>query len=84
MLLLALAVNGYAIAQSGTWTWLRGDSTGGIGNPGIMGVASPTNDPPATYQAAYWLDLQGNFWIFSGVNGMNDNKLWKYNPTTNQ
>ena len=75
--------------QSGTWTWMNGGNTiaAAAGNYGVQGVAAATNLPPGRYQAAYWKDLNGNFWLFGGysnqtfVSEMAD--MWKYNPTTN-
>ncbi len=72
-------------AQSGTWTWMRGSQLTAIAvsNYGVMGVAAASNEPPERYQAAYWTDLQGNFWMFGGVyNGSQINDLWMFNPTT--
>jgi gliding motility-associated-like protein len=72
----------FSFSQSGNWVWLKGDSlSSSIGNFGIKGIENSSNEPPARYQTAYWLDLQGNYWIFSGVAASND--LWKYNPITN-
>ena len=72
-----------SFAQSGNWVWLKGSNTGAsMGNYGTMGVSSPGNEPPARYQAAYWTDLNGNFWLFGGVGDLND--LWKYNPISNE
>jgi len=72
-----------SIAQSGNWVWLKGaDTMGSKGNYGTLGVSSPSNEPPARYQAAYWTDLNGNFWLFGGVGDLND--LWKYNPISNE
>lgn len=74
-----------AQSQSGNWVWLKGSNVGNAaGNYGAMGVANATNEIPARYQAAYWLDQQGNFWVFGGASGAsNFNDLWRYNPTTN-
>ncbi len=77
-------------AQGGMWTWMHGDSSLNlVGNYGIKGVASNTNNPPARYEPCYWTDLQGNFWLFGG--NTNDsilgsyvlNDLWKYTVSTN-
>ncbi|MBL7767029.1 MAG: gliding motility-associated C-terminal domain-containing protein [Chitinophagaceae bacterium] len=73
-------------SQGGVWTWMKGANTGNnSGSYGVKGVAAPTNNPPGRYQAAYWRDLQGNFWIFGGstlTGVLND--LWKYDVSTNQ
>jgi hypothetical protein len=48
-------------------------------------VSSPLNDPPATYEACEWTDLNGNFWIFGGRNGGNYfSDLFKYDPVINE
>jgi gliding motility-associated-like protein len=76
-------------AQSGQWVWMHGDSNAiAYGNYGTKGVASPTNTPPARYQAAYWQDNNGDFWIFGGViidtliPPYVGNDLWKFSPIT--
>ena len=74
-------------AQSGQWIWMKGSSAANsVGNYGSKGVSSPSNEPPARYQAAYWIDLQGNYWMFGGSEamGMGHNDLWKYEPSSNQ
>ncbi len=84
--ILLLYFTSSLFAQSGIWTWMHGSNTTSlaIGNYGTIGVPSPTNDPPGRYQAAYWTDLQGNFWIFGGVyNSDQLNDLWKYDVSTN-
>jgi Kelch motif. len=73
-------------AQSVDWAWVegsdRGNSTGVFGTKGVADIA---NECPARYQAAYWMDKDGNFWVFGGSNnGGNLNDLWRYNPTTNE
>lgn len=70
---------------TGAWTWIGGAST--IGAPGVsgsVGVAASSNMPGAREQAAGWVDLSGNFWLFgglgfdsSGVQG-NLNDLWSF------
>lgn len=72
------------------WTWMKGPSTFDfLGNFGTQGVPSPNNLPPAkTFGGASWVDLDGNFWMYSGENGDNynnnaNNDLWKYDPGTN-
>lgn len=76
-----------ANGQSGMWTWMHGPNTpNDLGNYGTMGVASPTNVPPPRYQAAYWADTNGNFWVFGGSDfntNFTMNDLWKYDIATN-
>ncbi len=88
ILLLWFANN--AMAQSGQWTWMHGpDSAGNDGKYGVLGIPADSNLPPARYQAAYWRDKQGNFWMFGGVTWQSgpyveQNDMWKYSTTTNQ
>jgi hypothetical protein len=76
-------------AQGGIWTWVKGSSAiNDPGNIGTIGVTNIANYPPGRYQAAQWTDLNGNFWIFGGVDNISTvfyhrNDLWKYDPTYN-
>ncbi|HKR04706.1 MAG TPA: kelch repeat-containing protein [Bacteroidia bacterium] len=75
-------------SQAGMWTWMKGDSIyNQPGNFGTQGVPSPSNNPPGFYEAAEWTDLQGNFWLFGGLNspsgGAFYGDLWKFEPLTN-
>lgn len=87
-LLLLFLVSNVLTAQNGTWTWMKGTAvTSPIPNFGIQGVSSPTNEPPGVYEAAEWTDLNGNFWIFGGIDfatGAYQNALWRYVPATNE
>jgi hypothetical protein len=74
-------------AQQGEWVWVHGSSTfNSLGSFGTQGVSSPTNEPPAFYEACEWTDLNGNFWLFgglpSGFTAYGD--LWKFDPLTNE
>src|SRR6185436_6175933 len=72
--------------QQGTWTWMKGDSvTNNNGSYGTLGISSPSNKPPAMYEAAFWTDLQGNFWLFGGYHDPPHylSALWKFEPLTN-
>jgi hypothetical protein len=74
-------------AQPGEWVWIHGANTvNSAGSFGVQGVSSPTNEPPAFYEACEWTDLNGNFWLFgglpSGFSAYGD--LWKYDPVTNE
>jgi len=69
------------------WTWVRGSATpNSNGSYGTMGVASPTNDPPARSLYSHWKSLNGDLWFFGGGNDQNKsyNDMWKYNIATNQ
>ena len=43
----------------------QGIERGGI--YGIKGVPDIHNTPPGAYEAANWIDNDGNFWAFGGV-----------------
>jgi len=79
---------GRLFAQSGTWTWMSGSNTlNSFGNFGTMGVATPTNQPPALYEACEWTDLQGRFWLYGGIQAVSSSSyvysaLWMYDPVT--
>jgi len=82
-LVLTLAA---AFAQPGEWVWMHGSNTfNSPGSFGVQGISSPTNEPPAFYEACEWTDLNGNFWLFgglpSGFSAYAD--LWKYDPVAN-
>src|SRR6266566_4282475 len=77
----------FSQAQSGQWTWIHGSSSPySGGSPGVQGMASPANEPPALYEACEWTDLQGNFWLFGGTDGGSNahGQLWKYDPVNNE
>ena len=80
-----ITLNSFAQPQ-GQWTWMNGTSNPGApGVFGTQGVYAPANTPPGLYEACQWTDLNGNFWLFGGVNnGFNYGDLWEFNPTTNQ
>ncbi len=76
-----------AFSQSGQWTWMNGADT--VNSPGVFGakgISSPTNTPPGLYEACNWLDTNGNFWIFGGLDGtqVERNDLWKYDPVAHE
>jgi N-acetylneuraminic acid mutarotase len=74
------------------WTWIKGSNTiNQNGSYGLLGLASPANEPGAREMASSWTDAQGAFWLFGGkgydagsaVSGyLND--LWKYDAGTNE
>ena len=53
---------------------------------GVQGVPSNTNVPQALYGCYKWVDQQGNFWLYGGLDnvGAGHSDLWRFNPTTNQ
>lgn len=85
LLIFVFSIN-EAYTQNGIWTWMRGSNlVNSIGNYGIQGVASPSNEPPALYGPATWTDLNGNFWILGGQSFTNtwETALWKYDVASN-
>jgi gliding motility-associated-like protein len=56
-----------------------------VPNYGTQGVTAPTNDPPGLYESCEMVDLQGNFWIFGGLDANNQEQtaLWKFDTLTN-
>jgi len=73
------------------WTWMSGTHAynDSIGSFGTQGVASPSNRPPSIgFGAASWVDLQGNLWMFGGVDtnsaSVSQSNMWKYDVSTNE
>src|SRR5579871_417713 len=85
---LFLLASVYSHSQ-GTWVWVNGSDSicpGGI--YGTKGVPSVTNSPPGLYAAANWVDQQGNFWVFGGIDSVLNpswsySDMWKYDPQNN-
>ena len=73
--------------SNGEWTWMAGSNLGNqYGIYGTRGTPSPGNAPGGREQAATWVDLEGNLWLFGG-SGLDSNgeifadqlnDLWKY------
>jgi len=71
------------------WTWMRGSNLpNSPGSMGVVGISSPSNDPPAGYMHySKWKDKNGDFWFFGGevtFSMIGGNALWKYEVTLNQ
>jgi gliding motility-associated-like protein len=84
-----------SLHAQGEWVWLKGDSAdNSAGSYGTLGVAAPSNNPPARSHCASWKDNQGNFWIYGGTlynpllnqaaNPPSFADMWMYNPATNE
>jgi hypothetical protein len=75
-----------AFSQVGQWQWIKGATQfNAIGTYGTQGIPDPLNQPPGFYENAEWTDKNGNFWIYGGLNPMdNYNDMWKYDPVTNE
>ncbi len=86
-LFFVLIINTFSQTNGGNWVWISGSNVGNYtGSFGTQGVASSTNKPPALYEACEWTDLQGNFWLYGGVNAGNSGyygDLWKFDIVTN-
>jgi hypothetical protein len=86
--LIALLFCFTASAQTpGEWTWMTGSNVASGPVFGVQGVPANGNTPGNSYEARSWVDQQGNFWLYGGlniINLVNYNDLWRYNPTTNQ
>ena len=69
-------------SAQGTWAWLGG----GYNNTsyGTQGVPSAGNIPADVYEPCEWTDLQGNFWLFGGLQNHVEicDDLWKYDPVS--
>ncbi len=71
------------------WTWMKGSLNNSSANYGTMGVESDTNQPIGRCSYTKWKDINGNFYIFAGLNSFASlnpetyNDVWKFNPNTN-
>ncbi len=78
----------HSFAQTGQWTWMKGDSTTAYttdnidGVYGIQGVFDAANTPPTSYESCNWTDRDGNFWLFGSDYDNGD--LWEFKPAINQ
>lgn len=74
---------------TGRWTWISGSMTAGApGVYGTLGTAAAGNVPGARQDAAAWIDMAGNLWLFgygsfdsSGNLVSAGNDLWRYSPS---
>jgi len=77
---------------SNEWTWFSGSKTvGQAGVYGTKGIAGSLTVPGGRYEAVFWIDSNGRFWLFGGVGidsagnlGDSLNDLWNYDPITLQ
>jgi N-acetylneuraminic acid mutarotase len=65
------------------WTWVSGTQGAGYGLVSY-GAGGQAPDPGGRDSGATWTDLDGNLWLFGGVNASygNFDDLWKYSPST--
>jgi hypothetical protein len=87
--LLLISTSEGIIAQSATWTWMAGSSSGNAnGVYGTKGVASRSNIPGGREASGSWSDANGNMWIFGGygypLSGTKGylNDLWKWDGSS--
>lgn len=72
--------------QTKLWTWIGGEQNQGeYYHYGEIGVPSVENYPRSRYNAATWVDEDGNLWLHGGrtkssSDGLND--FWKYDVAT--
>jgi gliding motility-associated-like protein len=72
------------------WTWMKGANfPNQSGIYGTLGIANAANTPGGRWCYTSWTDLQGNLWLFGGIDAFSPvfmgffNDLWKYDPLTN-
>jgi len=71
---------------SNEWTWMSGDSVGGMpANYGTLGIPAAANSPGGRQAYCHWTDSTGNFYFFGGRDSLSRsyNDLWKYDTGTN-
>ncbi len=71
--------------NSNQWTWMKGSgNTNSVASYGTLGQFSSTTNPPASGfgQTNSWVDLNGDFWILSCIEGYSS--MWKYSISLNQ
>jgi|GEM_PF-2069536 len=72
------------------WMLVGGTTTRNTSSAfGLKGVPAASNMPSGRYLSLAWKDLSGNFWLYGGVENLQDNTfnlgvgtadLWKYDP----
>ncbi len=66
-----------------TWKLIRGSSSFTAINWGTLGVSNPANNPGGRSGGSSWVDAQGNFWLYGGIDNTSSNffnDLWRYVP----
>jgi N-acetylneuraminic acid mutarotase len=73
------------------WTWMGGTNlVGEAGKYGGLGIPGSSNVPGGRYNAASWVDHDGNVWLFGGTGRdggdfvVTLNDFWKFNPAAMQ
>jgi hypothetical protein len=69
----------YNIA-TGLWTWVGGSTASyASATYGTLGTPAPQNSPGARQDSAFWVDRNGNFWLFGGITASGVlNDLWRF------
>jgi gliding motility-associated-like protein len=87
-LCFSLCVMSVMSQTPGEWTWMHGSNNSATAVTGVQGIPSDDVKPMAVYEGRSWVDLNGNFWLYSGLANTSDfvtsNYLWRYIPSTNQ
>ncbi len=86
-LLTSLATLPSFAQPMGEWTWMNGSSTNNVAVWGTQGVFAPGNYPPGVYEGCQMTDLQGNFWMYGGLDstcGGQYADMWEFKPSINQ
>ena len=86
------ASSGFAILNdvwkfsNGEWTWVNGSNVGNQSSTyGTAGTLAPGKTPSGREFLSYWIDANGNLWLFGGYGQVpgttgNLNDLWMYMP----
>lgn len=76
---------------SGEWTWVSGSNMANAsGNYGTQGLVAATNMPGARSDAVGWVDANGNFWLFGGLEEATAGvipdlgDLWMFSPSSGE
>lgn len=68
----------------GFYLWSGSTLVNSRGKVGTIGVADPSNYPPARQRGMYWMDSAKNLWLFGGGYDFNStyhvylNDIWKF------
>jgi hypothetical protein len=71
--------------NTGEWTWVAGSNSDASPVFGTQGIPSVSNTPGYSYESRNWVDDQGDFWLYGGLDinsGATYCDLWRFNPTT--
>lgn len=60
----------------GQWTWIAGSDTTIEPVYGVQGVPGPNVTPGFSYEAACWTSMDGNLWLYGGLDGSQN--MWMF------